>query len=79
MGRACPLCDRQGVIDLTTGAVESLKEVAATLRDAMEFVDAERIGPCPNCGMAPPPRDVAAGKLRTLDAGPGGRDNTGNQ
>jgi 5-methyltetrahydropteroyltriglutamate--homocysteine methyltransferase len=35
----------------------------------MVHVDAERILPCTNCGMAPLPRDVAIGKLRALGAG----------
>ena len=60
-----------GAIDVATDAVESPEEVAATIRGAMEFVDAERISPCTNCGMAPLPRDVAAGKLRALGTGAG--------
>jgi 5-methyltetrahydropteroyltriglutamate--homocysteine methyltransferase len=58
-----------GAIDVATETVETPEKVAATLRGAMEFVDAERISPCTNCGMAPLPRDVAAGKLRALGAG----------
>jgi 5-methyltetrahydropteroyltriglutamate--homocysteine methyltransferase len=58
-----------GVIDVASEAVETPEQVAATIRAAMEFVDAERISPCTNCGMAPLPREVAAGKLRALGAG----------
>jgi 5-methyltetrahydropteroyltriglutamate--homocysteine methyltransferase len=58
-----------GVIDVASEVVETPEQVAATIRAAMEFVDAERISPCTNCGMAPLPRDVAAGKLRALGAG----------
>jgi 5-methyltetrahydropteroyltriglutamate--homocysteine methyltransferase len=32
-------------------------------------VDADRILPCTNCGMAPLPRSVARDKLRALTAG----------
>jgi 5-methyltetrahydropteroyltriglutamate--homocysteine methyltransferase len=32
-------------------------------------VTPERIYPCTNCGMAPLPRAVAAGKLQALAAG----------
>lgn len=58
-----------GAIDVSTPEVESAEEVAATIEAALEFVDAERLQPCTNCGMAPLPRDVAAGKLRALAAG----------
>ena len=58
-----------GAIDVASLEVESPETVAATLRDAMAYVGAERILPCTNCGMAPLPREVAAGKLSALAAG----------
>lgn len=58
-----------GAIDVASLEVESPEKVADTLRRASEFVDPERILPCTNCGMAPLPREVAAGKLRALGAG----------
>jgi 5-methyltetrahydropteroyltriglutamate--homocysteine methyltransferase len=58
-----------GAIDVASETVETPEQVAATIRAAMEFVDAERISPCTNCGMAPLPRNVAAGKLQALGAG----------
>jgi 5-methyltetrahydropteroyltriglutamate--homocysteine methyltransferase len=58
-----------GAIDVASNEIETPEQVAATIRAAMEFVDAERIYPCTNCGMAPLPRGVAAGKLRSLAAG----------
>ncbi|MBE9553477.1 MAG: methionine synthase, partial [Proteobacteria bacterium] len=58
-----------GSIDVASETVETPEQVAATIRAAMEFVDVERISPCTNCGMAPLPREVAAGKLRALGAG----------
>jgi 5-methyltetrahydropteroyltriglutamate--homocysteine methyltransferase len=58
-----------GAIDVATSEVETPEQVAAVIRDAMAYVDAERILPCTNCGMAPLPREVAVGKLRALAIG----------
>lgn len=58
-----------GAIDVAKHKVETAEEVAATLRKALQFVDAEQLYPCTNCGMAPLPRDVARGKLNALTAG----------
>ena len=58
-----------GAIDVASDVVETPEQVAATLRDAMQYVDPARICPCTNCGMAPMRRDVAVGKLRALAAG----------
>jgi 5-methyltetrahydropteroyltriglutamate--homocysteine methyltransferase len=58
-----------GVIDVATNKVETPEEVAGTIETALQFVDAERLSPCTNCGMAPLPRAVAAGKLRALGEG----------
>jgi 5-methyltetrahydropteroyltriglutamate--homocysteine methyltransferase len=58
-----------GAIDVADPAIESPKEVADTLRRALEFVDADKLLPSTNCGMAPLPRHVARGKLGALSAG----------
>ncbi|GLR64273.1 methionine synthase [Marinospirillum insulare] len=58
-----------GAIDVATNKVETPEEVAATLRKALEFVDAEKLYPATNCGMAPLARDIARGKLNALSAG----------
>src|SRR5579864_2342270 len=58
-----------GAIDVATDRIETPEEVAATLRRAMEFVPAERLHPCTNCGMAPLDRHVANAKLAALGAG----------
>lgn len=58
-----------GAIDVATNVIETPEEVAATLRKAMQFVDAENLYPCTNCGMAPLSREVANAKLRALSAG----------
>ncbi len=58
-----------GVIDVATNEVETPDQVAATIATALPYVDAERLIPCTNCGMAPLPRKVAQEKLRALAAG----------
>jgi len=58
-----------GAIDVATNKVETPEEVADTLRKALKYVDADKLYPCTNCGMAPLPRDVAKGKLQALSAG----------
>jgi len=58
-----------GVIDVASDVVETPEQVAATIREALRYVPAERLFPCTNCGMAPMGRDIAAAKLRALAAG----------
>ena len=58
-----------GAIDVATNKVETADEVANTLRKALQFVDADKLYPSTNCGMAPLPREVARGKLNALSAG----------
>jgi 5-methyltetrahydropteroyltriglutamate--homocysteine methyltransferase len=58
-----------GVIDVATDRIETAEDVAATIEAAMEFVPAERLFPCTNCGMAPMRRDIALAKLSALAQG----------
>ncbi|MCU1479456.1 MAG: 5-methyltetrahydropteroyltriglutamate-homocysteine methyltransferase [Subtercola sp.] len=58
-----------GAIDVATTAIETPQEVADTLRKSLQFVDADKLYPSTNCGMAPLPRGVARGKLAALAAG----------
>ncbi len=58
-----------GAIDVASSVVETPDEVAATIRRALEFVPADRLYPCTNCGMAPLSRALAYGKLKALAAG----------
>ncbi|MFZ4895042.1 methionine synthase [Plantibacter sp. Mn2098] len=58
-----------GAIDVASETIETPEEVADTLRKALAFVDADKLVPSTNCGLAPLPRDVARGKLRALSAG----------
>ncbi|MFT4306262.1 MAG: methionine synthase [Microbacterium sp.] len=58
-----------GAIDVASETIETPDEVAQTLRNALEFVDADKLIPSTNCGMAPLSRDVALRKLSALSAG----------
>jgi len=60
-----------GAIDVASEMIETPEEVADTLRNALKFVDANKLLPSTNCGMAPLSRDVALGKLSALSAGAG--------
>jgi len=58
-----------GAIDVASDEIETAEQVAAVIREAIEFVPADRIQPCTNCGMVPLGRDVARAKLAALAAG----------
>ncbi len=58
-----------GVIDVASNQIETPEEVAAVIASANRYVDAERILPCTNCGMAPLARSVARGKIDALANG----------
>ncbi|MBU0557244.1 MAG: methionine synthase [Alphaproteobacteria bacterium] len=58
-----------GAIDVATDRIETPEDVADTLRKALQFVDADKLYPSTNCGMAPLPRQIARGKLNALSAG----------
>lgn len=58
-----------GAIDVAKHEIETPEEVADTLRKALQFVDADKLYPCTNCGMAPLPRTVAHDKLNALHEG----------
>jgi 5-methyltetrahydropteroyltriglutamate--homocysteine methyltransferase len=58
-----------GVIDVATSEVESPENVADVIKQAMRYVDPERLVPGTNCGMAPLSRPTAVGKLAALGAG----------
>ena len=56
-----------GVIDLSDESpVEDVDTVARRIRNALQFVDPERLMLAPDCGMKYLPRDKAFGKLRAL-------------
>jgi 5-methyltetrahydropteroyltriglutamate--homocysteine methyltransferase len=58
-----------GAIDVASLDVETPEAVAAILAEALKHADADRIQASTNCGMAPLPRAVAAGKLTALAQG----------
>jgi 5-methyltetrahydropteroyltriglutamate--homocysteine methyltransferase len=56
-----------GVIDLADdSAVEEVETVAQRIRDALRFVEPERLILAPDCGMKYLPRATAYGKLKVL-------------
>lgn len=58
-----------GAIDVASSVVETPEQVAATLREAMKYIDAEQIVACTNCGLAPLPVDVSRAKITALGEG----------
>jgi 5-methyltetrahydropteroyltriglutamate--homocysteine methyltransferase len=58
-----------GVIDVATDKIETPEEVADVIAKAAEYVPAQKIIPCTNCGMAPMRREIAAMKLEALARG----------
>lgn len=58
-----------GAIDVASNTIETPEEVAKTLRKALKYVDADKLYPSTNCGMAPLSREIARGKLSALAAG----------
>lgn len=58
-----------GAIDVATNEIETPEDVAAVIREALQFAPAERIFPSTNCGMVPLSRDVTYAKLRALSDG----------
>jgi 5-methyltetrahydropteroyltriglutamate--homocysteine methyltransferase len=60
-----------GVLDLSTNEVETPDKVAARIRRALPYIDAERLVIAPDCGMKYLPGDVAFGKLQAMAAGAG--------
>lgn len=58
-----------GAIDVATDTIETPDEVADTLRKALQFVDADKLYPSTNCGMAPLSRGVASAKMKALADG----------
>ena len=58
-----------GVISMGDPEVETPKVVAARVRDALQFLPADRIVVGPDCGMKYLPREIAFGKLQALVEG----------
>ena len=58
-----------GAIDVANETIETPEEVAATLRKALKFADADKLIPSTNCGMAPFARGVSLAKMSALSAG----------
>lgn len=58
-----------GAIDVASNSIETPEDVAETLRSTLPFVDADKLYPSTNCGMAPLARHVARHKMNALAQG----------
>jgi 5-methyltetrahydropteroyltriglutamate--homocysteine methyltransferase len=58
-----------GVINVSTDEVESADVVANRIRAALQYVAADRVKPCTDCGLVPRSRAAARGKMRALAEG----------
>jgi 5-methyltetrahydropteroyltriglutamate--homocysteine methyltransferase len=58
-----------GTLDLSTSEVETPETVAARIRRALPYVNAERMIVAPDCGLKYLSRDVAFGKLKAMVEG----------
>jgi 5-methyltetrahydropteroyltriglutamate--homocysteine methyltransferase len=58
-----------GAIDVASDSIETSEEVATTLRNALPFVEADKLYPSTNCGMAPLARPIARDKMIALAQG----------
>jgi 5-methyltetrahydropteroyltriglutamate--homocysteine methyltransferase len=55
-----------GTLDLSTHEVETPETVAARIRRALPYIDAERVVVAPDCGLKYLPRQVAFGKMKAM-------------
>jgi 5-methyltetrahydropteroyltriglutamate--homocysteine methyltransferase len=58
-----------GVLDLNDPQIESPESIAATIRQALRYIPAERLMIAPDCGMKYLPRTIAYQKLRAMTLG----------
>jgi 5-methyltetrahydropteroyltriglutamate--homocysteine methyltransferase len=58
-----------GVLDLSSMTPETPEQVAARIRRALPYVQAENVVVAPDCGMKYLPREVADAKLRAMVEG----------
>ena len=55
-----------GVVDAHVGEVESVEEIEANIRKALEIVPPEQLTISPDCGLKLLPREVGYGKMENL-------------
>jgi 5-methyltetrahydropteroyltriglutamate--homocysteine methyltransferase len=55
-----------GVLDLGNPEIETVDVIAGRLRQGLQYVEAERLVPAPDCGMKYMPRNIAFGKLKAM-------------
>ena len=57
------------MLDLSDMSVETPEVIAARIRRALPYVDADKIVVAPDCGLKYLPRDVAFGKMKAMADG----------
>ena len=55
-----------GVLDLGNPEIETVDVIADRVRQGLQYVEAERLLPAPDCGMKYMPRNIAFGKLKAM-------------
>lgn len=58
-----------GVLDLSDMNVETPETIAERIRRALPYVPANKVIVAPDCGLKYLPRDVAFGKMKTMEDG----------
>lgn len=58
-----------GVIDCGTEEVETPEIVAGRIRDALQYVDPDKLYPCTDCGLMPRSRAASRAKMNALAVG----------
>ena len=58
-----------GVVSVVGDHIETAEEVESNINEALKHIEAERLIPCTNCGMAPISTEVAKQKLKALGKG----------
>ncbi len=58
-----------GVVDVKSSYIEPPEEIARRARLLLEFVPAEKLSLCPDCGLSQTARHIALAKLRNLAEG----------
>ena len=55
-----------GCFDISKSRVETVDEMEARLKSALEHIDRERLIAAPDCGLGLLPRDIAVAKMTNL-------------
>jgi len=58
-----------GAIDVATNKIETPRQVANILKQALKYTSIKHLIGCTNCGMVTMPREIANAKLKALADG----------